>query len=66
MWLPDIAIQFNYKNIPALVIPSLYCFNHQRLKLKYNINWDSAAGSKKGNSKHFGDWCNYEFFYSRC
>ncbi len=65
MWLPDIAIQFNFKNIPALVIPSLYCFNFQRLKLKYNINWDSAAGSKKGNSKYFGDWCNYDFFYSR-
>lgn len=65
MWLPDISIQFNYKNIPSIVIPYLYCFNNQRLKMKYNINWDSAAGSKTGDSEYFGDWCNYDFFFKR-
>ena len=32
IWLPDIAMQFNENNQPCLVIPDLYCFNHQNLK----------------------------------
>mgnify|MGYP001158767681 CR=1 FL=1 len=54
LWLPDIAMQFNSQNIPCLIIPSLYCFNNQYLKLKYGIPWNSATSSKEGNSYHFG------------
>ena len=54
LWLPDMAMQFNSQNIPCLIIPSLYCFNNQYLKLKYGIPWNSATSSKEGNSYHFG------------
>ena len=32
LWLPDIAMQFNYNNIPCVTIPALYCLNNQELK----------------------------------
>ena len=54
LWLPDIAMQFNSKNVPCLIIPNLYSFNHQNLKLKYGIPWNSATSAKDGNSYHFG------------
>tara|TARA_B100001093_G_scaffold82403_1_gene73815 strand:+ start:16296 stop:17252 length:957 start_codon:yes stop_codon:yes gene_type:complete len=54
LWLPDIAMQFNSKNTPCLIIPDLYTFNNQYLKLKYGIPWNSATSAKEGNSYHFG------------
>ena len=47
IWLPDIAMQFNEKNQPSLIIPDLYCFNHQNLKKNMSISSNSATSSKK-------------------
>ena len=55
LWLPDVAMQFNLNNTSCLIIPDLYCFNHQNLKLKYGIPWNSAVSAKEGNDYHFGE-----------
>ena len=55
LWLPDIAMQFNSKNKASLILPNLYCFNNQYLKLKYGIPWNSAVSAKEGNTHHFGE-----------
>jgi hypothetical protein len=65
LWLPDIAMQFNYKNYPCLVLPDLYCLNHQALKTKYGINANSAQGAKTGNEYHFGKFSNFDAWLSR-
>ena len=65
IWLPDIAMQFNEKNQPSLIIPDLYCFNHQNLKKKYGISSNSATSSKKGNTFHFGRYSNFEYWKKR-
>jgi len=56
LWLPDIAMQFNYKNIPSVILPDLYCLNDQELKAKYGINPNSAQGAMNGNERHFGTY----------
>jgi len=65
LWLPDIAMQFNYKNYPCLILPDLYCLNHQSLKTKYGINANSARGSRDGNEYHFGKYSNFNAWSSR-
>jgi hypothetical protein len=65
LWLPDIAMQFNYLNFPCLTIPSLYCLNNQFLKEKYNINVNSATGAKSGDEYHFGKYSNFDAWRSR-
>lgn len=65
LWLPDIAMQFNYNNIPCLVLPNLYCLNHQQLKTKYGIEQSSAHGSRSGNEYHFGKYSNFEAWQTR-
>jgi hypothetical protein len=65
LWLPDIAMQFNYKNHPSLIIPELYCLNNQALKDKYNINVNSATGAKAGDEYHFGAYSNFNAWKSR-
>ena len=65
LWLPDIAMQFNYLNFPCLTLTKLYCLNNQRLKEKYNINANSATGAKSGNEYHFGKYSNFEAWNSR-
>lgn len=59
LWLPDIAMQFNYNNYPCLILPDLYCLNKQELKSKYNIDVNSAKGAIKGNKYHFGEYSNF-------
>ena len=49
-------MQFNYHNCPVLILPDLYCFNHQRLKEKYGLNYNSATGAIQGDSEHFGEY----------
>jgi hypothetical protein len=56
LWLPDIAMQFNYKNLPSVILPDLYCLNDQQEKAKFGINPNSAQGAMKGNSRHFGEY----------
>ena len=56
LWYPDIAMQFNYHNLPILILPNLYCFNYQKLKEKYGINHNSATGAMAGDSDHFGEY----------
>ena len=65
LWLPDIAMQFNYLNFPCLTLPNLYCLNNQFLKEKYNINANSATGAKTGNEYHFGKYSNFDAWHSR-
>lgn len=65
IWLPDIAMQFNENNQPCLVIPDLYCFNHQNLKKKYGISWNSATAAKDGNTHHFGKYSNFKYWKKR-
>ena len=65
LWLPDIAMQFNYHNYPCLVLPHLYCLNNQDLKEKYNIAHSSAWGSKQGNEYHFGEYSNFKAWKER-
>jgi len=65
LWLPDIAMQFNYYNKPSLIIPFLYCYNDPPLKEKYNINKNSAQGAMQGNEYHFGEYSNMSFWKER-
>ena len=65
LWLPDIAMQFNYLNFPCLTLTNLYCLNNQFLKEKYNINSNSATGAKSGNEYHFGKYSNFDAWRSR-
>jgi hypothetical protein len=65
LWFPDIAMQFNYQNYPCLILPNLYCLNHQELKSKYNIHVNSAHGAKEGNEYHFGKYSNFRAWKNR-
>lgn len=65
LWLPDVAMQFNYKNYPCLILPDLYCLNHQALKTKYGINANSAQGAREGNEYHFGKFSNFDAWKKR-
>ena len=65
LWLPDIAMQFNYLNFPCLTLPNLYCLNNQFLKEKYNINPNSATGARSGDEYHFGKYSNFDAWKSR-
>ncbi len=65
LWLPDVAMQLNEKNKPSLIIPSLYCFNHQKLKEKYGIPSNSATSAKQGNTHHFGKYSNFKYWKRR-
>jgi len=64
LWYPDIAMQYNYNNYPVLILPELYCFNHQRLKEKYGMHYNSATGAMQGDADHFGEYgphlCNWK------
>jgi hypothetical protein len=65
LWLPDIAMQFNYYNHGCLILPDHYCLNHQQLKSKYEINPNSAAGAKNGDEYHFGEYSNFSAWQER-
>lgn len=65
LWLPDIAMQFNFKNKPCLILPELYCLNDQELKEQYNIAKNSAQGAMHGNEYHFGEYSNFEAWKRR-
>jgi hypothetical protein len=65
LWLPDIAMQFNYHNYGCLILPDHYCLNHQQLKSKYEINPNSATGAKSGDEYHFGEYSNFSAWQER-
>ena len=65
LWLPDIAMQFNYNNFGCLILPELYTFNDQELKTKYGIEQSSAPGSRRGNEYHFGKYSNFQAWINR-
>jgi hypothetical protein len=65
LWLPDIAMQFNYHNYGCLILPDHYCLNNQNLKSKYNINPNSATGAKEGDTYHFGEYSNFKVWKER-
>ena len=65
LWLPDIAMQFNYKNYPCLILPNLYTLNDQQLKTKYGIDQSSAPGARRGNEYHFGKYSNFDAWTER-
>jgi len=65
LWLPDIAMQFNYHNHGCLILPDHYCLNHQQLKSKYEINPNSAVGAKNGDEYHFGEYSNFPAWLER-
>jgi hypothetical protein len=65
LWLPDIAMQFNYLNKPCLILTNLYCLNNQSLKEKYNINKNSATRCNAGNDYHFGEYSNFDAWKER-
>ncbi len=65
LWLPDIAMQFNYKNYPCLILPDLYTLNDQQLKTKYGIDQSSAPGARRGNEYHFGKYSNFDAWTER-
>ena len=56
IWYPDVAMQLNYNNFPIVQLPRLYCYNDQRLKEKYGMNYNSAVGAQQGDSYHFGNY----------
>ena len=60
LWMPDISMHFLKNNCPNLVLPNLYILNMQEIKLKYNINPNSARGARAGNDYHFGNYSNYK------
>lgn len=65
LWLPDIAMQFNSNNIGSLVIPQLYCYNAQWLKLFFGIPKNSATGAKAGNDYFFGKYSPFDTWKKR-
>jgi hypothetical protein len=54
LWLPDIAMQFNYLNFPCLTLPNLYCLNNQFLKdnLPITTLFDSSSYELHNTSKY--------------
>lgn len=65
LWSQDIAMQFTYNGYPCLIIPYLHCINDQKLKAKYDININSAAGAMNGNEYHFGEYSNFNLWKER-
>jgi hypothetical protein len=65
LWLPDIAMQFNYNNYGCLILPNLYTINDQQLKTKYGIDKSSAPGARRGNEYHFGEYSNFNAWKNR-
>jgi hypothetical protein len=65
LWLPDIAMQFNYNNYGCLILPNLYTLNDQQLKVKYGIDQSSAPGARSGNAYHFGEYSNFDAWQNR-
>ena len=65
LWYPDISMQFNYNNKPIIVLPDLYCMNQQELKIKYDINGNSATGAIQGDEYHFGKYSNFDAWINR-
>ena len=65
IWYPDVAMQFNVKNIPIVTLPHLYCLNQQEVKTKYGIHDNSAWGARNGHEYHFGEYSNFKFFKER-
>jgi len=65
LWLPDIAMQFNYNNVPCIILTDLYTMNDQMLKTKYGIDQSSAPGARRGNEYHFGKYSNFDAWISR-
>ena len=65
LWLPDIAMQFNYNNYGCLILPNLYTINDQQLKVKYGIDQSSAPGARRGNEYHFGKYSNFDAWKER-
>jgi hypothetical protein len=58
-------MQFNFKNKGCVILPKLYCLNHQELKIKYNIDKSSAGGAMRGNDYHFGKYSNFKIWKER-
>ena len=65
LWLPDIAMQFNYNNYGCLILPDLYTLNDQQLKVKYGIDASSAPGSRRGNEHQFSKYSNFQAWIDR-
>lgn len=65
LWLPDIAMQFNYNNSACLILTDLYTMNDQQLKVKYNIEISSAGGARRGDEYHFGKYSNFDAWKER-
>ena len=65
LWLPDVAMQFNYHNAACLILTDLYTMNDQQLKVKYGIDASSAPGARRGNDYHFGKYSNFDAWMSR-
>lgn len=65
LWFPDVAMQLNKANKPLLVLPDLYCLNQQEVKSKYGIAVNSAKGSMKGQTFHFGEYSNFKAWEKR-
>jgi hypothetical protein len=65
LWLPDIAMQFNYNNSACLILTDLYTMNDQQLKVKYNIEVSSAGGARRGDEYHFGKYSNFDAWKER-
>ena len=65
LWLPDVAMQFNYNNMPCLILPDMYTMNDQQLKAKYGIDASSAGGARRGNEYHFGKFSNFDAWMKR-
>lgn len=56
LWFPDIMMQFLYNNKHCVILPDLYCYNHQELKMKYGIAKSSAKGAIQGQVDLFGEY----------
>ena len=56
LWYPDIAMQYLKNNIQQIILPDLYCYNDQKIKEKYGMNWNSAVGAQNGQENYFGTY----------
>lgn len=56
IWFPDVMMQFLKNNKHCVVLPLLYCYNHQDLKTKYGMHKSSAHGAKAGQVELFGEY----------
>lgn len=56
LWFPDVMMQFLYHGFHCVILPELYCMNHQDLKVAHGFAKSSAHGAQNGQEDIYGEY----------